>query len=127
MTVVQSFVCGRLYNTEKCQPSKGELPKDVSLLLSEAITLNCAYNSMIVEPKKIGERLQQLGNKTECGLLGWVKQIGGDYDEIRREFPEEKLYKGLWNLFLYKLGVEGKIFADIFWVNFADFYLKLDF
>ncbi|CAK5088108.1 unnamed protein product [Meloidogyne enterolobii] len=93
MTVVQSFVCGRLYNTEKSQPSKGELPKDVSLLLSEAITLNCAYNSMIVEPKKIGERLQQLGNKTECGLLGWVKQIGGDYDEIRREFPEEKLYK----------------------------------
>lgn len=93
MTVVQSFTCGRLFNSEKSQPSKGELPKDVSLLLSEAITLNCAYNSMIVEPKKSGERLQQLGNKTECGLLGWVKRIGGDYDEIRREYPEEKLYK----------------------------------
>ena len=94
MTVVQSFTCGRLFNSEKCQPNPGELPKGVSSLLSEAITLNCAYNSMIVEPKKKGERLQQLGNKTECGLLGWVRQIGGDYEEIRKEYPEEKLHKG---------------------------------
>ncbi|KAF7637186.1 Cation_ATPase_N domain-containing protein [Meloidogyne graminicola] len=93
MTVVQSYTCGHLFNSEKSQPSPGELPQQISTLLSEAITLNCAYNSMIVEPKKPGERLQQLGNKTECGLLGWIKRFGGDYEEIRKEFPEEKLYK----------------------------------
>jgi magnesium-transporting ATPase (P-type) len=48
---------------------------------------------MIVEPKKAGERIQQLGNKTECGLLGWVKRIGGDYEQIRKRHPEEGIHK----------------------------------
>ncbi|VDK24546.1 unnamed protein product [Anisakis simplex] len=48
---------------------------------------------MIVEPTKPNQQIQQLGNKTECGLLGFVQNIGGDYAEIRRKFPEESLHK----------------------------------
>uniref|UniRef100_A0A183BHI8 Calcium-transporting ATPase n=1 Tax=Globodera pallida TaxID=36090 RepID=A0A183BHI8_GLOPA len=83
MTVVQSYLCERHFGGEK----------NLITLLSEAITVNCAYNSMIVEPKKAGERLLQLGNKTECALLGWTKQIGGDYETVRKVYTEESNYK----------------------------------
>ncbi|VDK70666.1 unnamed protein product, partial [Cylicostephanus goldi] len=48
---------------------------------------------MIVEPTKVGEQVQQLGNKTECGLLGFVQRLGGDYATIRKKFPEESFEK----------------------------------
>jgi Ca2+ transporting ATPase len=48
---------------------------------------------MIVEPEKPGERTQQLGNKTECGLLGFVNRLGSCYNEIRKVHPEESLFK----------------------------------
>ena len=36
---------------------------------------------------------KQVGNKTECALLGFVKEIGKDYEAIREEMPEERLHK----------------------------------
>ena len=33
---------------------------------------------------------KQVGNKTECGLLGFVDILGGKYEEIRQLYPEEK-------------------------------------
>jgi magnesium-transporting ATPase (P-type) len=50
--------------------------------------VNCAYNSAVKEPERPGERVQQLGNKTECAMLGWVSRMG-DYAAIRRSHPEE--------------------------------------
>ena len=38
-------------------------------------------------------QLQQIGNKTECGLLGFVLKLGGSYEEYRKQFPEEDLVK----------------------------------
>ena len=35
----------------------------------------------------------QLGNKTECALLGYVRDLGQSYDVIREEYTEEKLHK----------------------------------
>jgi len=35
----------------------------------------------------------QIGNKTECALLGFVSSLGHDYQEIRKDIPEEKLFK----------------------------------
>jgi Ca2+ transporting ATPase len=32
---------------------------------------------------------KQIGNKTECGLLGMVTALGGDYNKIRNGFPSE--------------------------------------
>ena len=34
-----------------------------------------------------------MGNKTECSLLGLVLELKRDYQPIRDEVPEEKLYK----------------------------------
>lgn len=36
---------------------------------------------------------KQVGNKTECGLLGFVLDLKRDYAPIREQIPEEKLYK----------------------------------
>ena len=44
-------------------------------------------------PKQPGELPAQLGNKTECGLLGFVLELGGNYDEIRKANPVESFSK----------------------------------
>ncbi|CAD5219474.1 unnamed protein product [Bursaphelenchus okinawaensis] len=93
MTCVQSYVCDKLYTDEKSQPTAGTLPGDVTSLITESITLNCAYNSMIVDGEKPGDKGLQLGNKTECGLLGFVSRLGGDVNAIRKAQPEESLFK----------------------------------
>uniref|UniRef100_A0A8L8KKK6 Calcium-transporting ATPase n=1 Tax=Heligmosomoides polygyrus TaxID=6339 RepID=A0A8L8KKK6_HELPZ len=93
MTVVDSYINGNHYEGQTQQPLGSALPGDTAHLICEAISVNCAYNSMIIEPTKPGEQMQQLGNKTECGLLGFVQKLGGDYSVIRKNFPEESLVK----------------------------------
>lgn len=44
-------------------------------------------------PDKEGGLPKQVGNKTECGLLGLVLDLKRDYQTIRNQIPEEKLYK----------------------------------
>ncbi len=36
---------------------------------------------------------KQVGNKTECALLGFVLDIGQSYEAVREEWPEDRLYK----------------------------------
>lgn len=35
----------------------------------------------------------QVGNKTECALLGFVLALGQSYDAVRERHPEESLRK----------------------------------
>lgn len=35
----------------------------------------------------------QVGNKTECALLGFILDLNQSYDEVRVRHPEESLYK----------------------------------
>lgn len=44
-------------------------------------------------PEKEGGLPRHVGNKTECALLGLVLDLKRDYQPIREEIPEEKLYK----------------------------------
>ena len=44
-------------------------------------------------PEKEGGLPRHVGNKTECALLGLVLDLKRDYQPIREEVPEEKLYK----------------------------------
>lgn len=44
-------------------------------------------------PEKEGGLPRQVGNKTECALLGFSNDLKRDYQTIRTEIPEEKLYK----------------------------------
>jgi Ca2+ transporting ATPase len=40
-----------------------------------------------------GEQPEQLGNKTECALLGFMLTLGQNYASMRADTPEEKLVK----------------------------------
>uniref|UniRef100_A0AAY4CKA9 Calcium-transporting ATPase n=1 Tax=Denticeps clupeoides TaxID=299321 RepID=A0AAY4CKA9_9TELE len=62
-------------------------------MLVNAISLNSAYTTKILPPDKDGGLPKQVGNKTECGLLGLVLDLKRDYQPIRNQIPEEKLYK----------------------------------
>ena len=44
-------------------------------------------------PEKEGGLPRQVGNKTECALLGLNLDLRRDYQTIRNEIPEEKLFK----------------------------------
>lgn len=41
----------------------------------------------------MGEIPKQIGNKTECGLLGFVNDLGGNYLQVRRDNPNETFVK----------------------------------
>ncbi|XP_065740912.1 plasma membrane calcium-transporting ATPase 2 isoform X12 [Phocoena phocoena] len=56
-----------------------------------AVTISLAYS--VKPPEKEGALPKQVGNKTECGLLGFVLDLKQDYESVRSQMPEEKLYK----------------------------------
>ncbi|XP_062365705.1 plasma membrane calcium-transporting ATPase 4 isoform X12 [Cinclus cinclus] len=56
-----------------------------------AVTISLAYS--VKPPEKEGGLPRQVGNKTECALLGFVLDLKQDYQAVRNEVPEEKLYK----------------------------------
>nr|XP_058933699.1 plasma membrane calcium-transporting ATPase 2 isoform X2 [Kogia breviceps] len=90
MTVVQAYV-GDVHYKEIPDPSSINA-KTMELLVS-AIAINSAYTTKILPPEKEGALPRQVGNKTECGLLGFVLDLKQDYQPVRNQMPEEKLYK----------------------------------
>ncbi|TWW61924.1 Plasma membrane calcium-transporting ATPase 2 [Takifugu flavidus] len=90
MTAVQCYVGDVHYKTI---PDPGALPPKSLDLLVNAISINSAYTTKILPPDKEGGLPKQVGNKTECGLLGLVLDLKRDYQPIRNQIPEEKLYK----------------------------------
>ncbi|XP_065058957.1 plasma membrane calcium-transporting ATPase 1-like [Rhopilema esculentum] len=92
MTVVESFILGE---HRKTIPSSAELPKDFLELLCRGIALNTNSQSRIQPPPPNQENAlpMQLGNKTECALLGFVLEVGDTYQVYRDETPEEKYKK----------------------------------
>ncbi|XP_075587322.1 plasma membrane calcium-transporting ATPase 3 isoform X2 [Dermatophagoides farinae] len=90
MTAVQCYCCGVHY---KQIPKFEQLPVNVSNTLIEAIAFNSAYTTRIMPPDNPGDNPKQVGNKTECALLGFVLDLGKDYQTLRDRMPEEKLYK----------------------------------
>ncbi|CAH1783922.1 unnamed protein product [Owenia fusiformis] len=89
MTVVQSYVGGVHHKTT---PRFDSLPGSTGPLLMRAIAINSGYTSRVM--KVPGDDLpKQLGNKTECALLGYVMDLGNNYETIREEMPEDKLHK----------------------------------
>ena len=43
--------------------------------------------------KNPNEQPQQIGNKTECALLGFVLDLGEDYRAMRRRHPDDSFVK----------------------------------
>ncbi|XP_059572013.1 plasma membrane calcium-transporting ATPase 2 isoform X6 [Alligator mississippiensis] len=90
MTVVQAYI-GDVYHKEIPDPEA--IPAKTLELLVNAIAVNSAYTTKILPPEREGGLPRQVGNKTECGLLGFVLNLKQDYQPIRNLIPEEKLYK----------------------------------
>ncbi|XP_026949647.1 plasma membrane calcium-transporting ATPase 2 isoform X10 [Sagmatias obliquidens] len=90
MTVVQVYV-GDVHYKEVPDPSS--INAKTMELLVNAIAINSAYTTKILPPEKEGALPKQVGNKTECGLLGFVLDLKQDYESVRSQMPEEKLYK----------------------------------
>ena len=90
MTVVQSYIAGTHYKTI---PKFGDLPNMVGELLVRAVSLNSGYTSRVVPGDNKGDLPKQLGNKTECALLGFVLDLGKSYETYREEVPEDKIHK----------------------------------
>uniref|UniRef100_A0A8D3CJZ9 Calcium-transporting ATPase n=1 Tax=Scophthalmus maximus TaxID=52904 RepID=A0A8D3CJZ9_SCOMX len=90
MTVVQSYL-GDVQH--RVVPDPGQInPKTLDILVN-AIAINSAYTSKILPPDVEGGLAKQVGNKTECGLLGFVLDLQRDYTTVRDQIPEERLYK----------------------------------
>ncbi|KAM5148909.1 plasma membrane calcium-transporting ATPase 2 isoform 3-T3 [Mantella aurantiaca] len=90
MTVVQAYT-GDVHYKEI--PDSDALPAKTLDVLVNAIAINSAYTSKVLPAEKDGGLKKQVGNKTECGLLGFVLDLKRDYQTVRNIIPEEKLYK----------------------------------
>ncbi|XP_071059439.1 plasma membrane calcium-transporting ATPase 1-like [Pseudochaenichthys georgianus] len=90
MTVVQAYVAGQYY---KRLPDPKDIPASAMDLLIQGIGVNCAYTTKIMPPEKEGGLPRQIGNKTECALLGFSLDLNRDYQAVRNAIPEEKLFK----------------------------------
>ncbi|KAM9185429.1 plasma membrane calcium-transporting ATPase 4 isoform 4-T4 [Mergus octosetaceus] len=90
MTVVQAYVGDTHYR--QIPDPEAILPKILDLIVN-GVAINSAYTSKILPPEKEGGLPRQVGNKTECALLGFVLDLKQDYQAVRNEVPEEKLYK----------------------------------
>uniref|UniRef100_A0A667X569 Calcium-transporting ATPase n=1 Tax=Myripristis murdjan TaxID=586833 RepID=A0A667X569_9TELE len=90
MTVVQTYI-GDVHH--RVVPDSGQVnPRTLDLVVN-AIAINSAYTSKIMPPDVEGGLAKQVGNKTECGLLGFVLDLQQDYAPVREQIPEERLYK----------------------------------
>lgn len=73
------------YETAPCNLGIVNLEKQEKLISN--------FSSSLQPPEKEGGLPRQVGNKTECGLLGFVLDLKQDYEPVRSLIPEEKLYK----------------------------------
>ncbi|KRX82610.1 Plasma membrane calcium-transporting ATPase 3 [Trichinella sp. T6] len=89
MTVVRSYIGKSLY---KEIPKWDQLDENIRSLMLTCISVNSSYASQVVPGEK-GQLPKQLGNKTECGLLGFVMAMGQSYQQVRDEVPEDRLVK----------------------------------
>ena len=92
MTVVQSFINNRHY---KETPKWGSLDEKTRNMIVQVAALNSSYSSRVNPPKAAGGQPEQLGNKTECAILGFVQALGQKYEELRAKTTEEDLHKVL--------------------------------
>ncbi|XP_031422337.1 plasma membrane calcium-transporting ATPase 3 isoform X2 [Clupea harengus] len=90
MTVVQAYLGDqRFYEV----PDPNQINSTTLELMVSAIAINCAYTSKIMAADQEGGLPKQVGNKTECSLLGFVLDLKRDYAPVREQVPEDKLYK----------------------------------
>jgi len=91
MTVVQSFIGGKFF--QDCAPDINQFPENIQNLLVTGIAVNSNYTSKIIPASQVGGQDEQIGNKTECALLGFVLQLKRSYMSVRNAIPETMFQK----------------------------------
>lgn len=84
MTVIEGWVGGERFTSAQ----SARLSQDTTRpLLFDAISVNStAYL------QRQGAKLLQVGNKTECAMLGFIEAHGGNYEAIRQRAVVHKVY-----------------------------------
>lgn len=95
MTCVQSYVGGKRFFHDKDPPTYSTFPSTFGELICQSICINSSYATQIQIDKEEPNALPvQLGNKTECALLGYVQLVlGRDYQPYRDAVSEDKFIK----------------------------------
>ena len=57
------------------------------------MSINSSYSTDVELPKPGQDLPTQIGNKTECALLGFVMDLGLDYRAIRKRNPDTSFAK----------------------------------
>ncbi|KAI3378141.1 hypothetical protein SNEBB_007085 [Seison nebaliae] len=113
MTVVQLFIYEEYF-----QKIPEKLPAKIRPLLSQCIAINSNYTTNLI--KQAEGPAVQVGNKTECALLGLLVHFNFDYDNIRSLYPPSG------HLHIYTFNSDRKYMGTI--VNFnnqANFVLYM--
>lgn len=88
MTVVQCWLGDKFYS---------KIPIDINQnlknLIAQSASINSNYTSRLERGSVEYELPKQIGNKTECALLGFVSQLGASYESIRAQNPSEQFVK----------------------------------
>lgn len=92
MTVVKLYVFDEYYETVN-KSSVANISSSVVDLVTQAIAVNTNYSSRIIEANVPGVLPEQIGNKIECALLGFVLELGRDYRQLREDMPEKDFTK----------------------------------
>ncbi|CAL4080522.1 unnamed protein product, partial [Meganyctiphanes norvegica] len=90
MTAVAVYIAQKTYRSI---PKYESLPGKTAELLVTGISINSNYTSKVISSSTPGELPRQIGNKTECALLGFVHDLGKNYQSIRDANPEESFVK----------------------------------
>ncbi|XP_068205646.1 plasma membrane calcium-transporting ATPase 4-like [Palaemon carinicauda] len=91
MTVVAAHLAEKTYINNL--PVYEDLPATIAELLVVGISTNTNYTSKVVPSETPGELDKQIGNKTECALLGFIGDLGRSYQTVRNNYPEDKFVK----------------------------------
>ncbi|CAF3808720.1 unnamed protein product [Rotaria sordida] len=90
MTVAQVYAGEKHWKNVENSTKEIIIPANTKEFIIEGISVNTNYSSKILPSTEQETLSKQVGNKTECSLLGFVDALDGNYDEIRTRYPEEK-------------------------------------
>ncbi|CAF0953793.1 unnamed protein product [Adineta steineri] len=90
MSAVQVYVGEQLWHEVDSRANRISIPANIKEMIIEGLSVNTDYSSESVSSTVKETLPKQIGNKTECSLLDFVGALNGSYDEIRRNYPQEK-------------------------------------
>ncbi|CAG8510265.1 12139_t:CDS:10 [Ambispora leptoticha] len=89
MTIVRGFLTGHEFNSVS---EIEDWRKDVNQQTFDTIVEAIVTNSTAFEGKDENNKIDFIGSKTECALLGFCKALGIEYREIRNSYQFAKIY-----------------------------------